>query len=68
MLNGVTIKFFKEHEDRWYKVKETAYNYFEINDCIAWAKYCIDNNYAWLQDSLQKQIEIKKAKSLKLNN
>jgi hypothetical protein len=59
MLKGVTIKFFKEHENRWYKIKETTYDFFEINDCIAWAKNAIDNNYADFQDRLQKQIILK---------
>lgn len=56
MLDGVTIKFFRLHENRWYKLKETAYNYFEINDCIAWAKNVIDNGTAYFEDRLSKQL------------
>lgn len=59
MYKGVTIKFFRLHEDRWYKVKETSYSYFRLNECIAWAKSAIDNNSAWFEESLIKQIRSK---------
>lgn len=61
MYRGVTIKFFKEHENRWYKLKDITYEYFEINDCISWAKSCIDNNYQWFQERLSKFVAEKSA-------
>lgn len=59
MYNGVTVKFFKEHNGRWYKLKDTKWDYFQIDNCIAWAKSAIDNNYAWFQDKLSKEVEQK---------
>lgn len=56
LFRGATIKFFKLHENRWYKLKETTYNYFEINECIAWAKNAIDNGNSYFEDRLQKQL------------
>lgn len=60
MFHGVRIKFFRICNNRWYKLKETHYNYFQIDECIAWAKNCIDKDETGYFDSLlEKQITLK---------
>lgn len=59
MFNGVTIKIFKEHGDRWYKLKDVTFDYFELDECINWVKSSIDNNYIILNDKLLKLINEK---------
>lgn len=59
MYKGATIKFFRLYENRWYKVKDVSYDYFQIDECITWAKNAIDNNSAWFEESLSKQIRLK---------
>lgn len=57
MYRGVTIKFFKEHDNRWYKLKDIAYSFMEIDECIKYAKNCIDNdNTGYFEDRLRKQL------------
>lgn len=60
MQDGVAVKFFKEHNDRWYKIKETNWDYFQLDECIAWAKGQIDNDETgYFHSLLQKQIDLK---------
>jgi hypothetical protein len=60
MHNGVTVKFFKFHDNRWYKIKETHWDYFKIDECINWAKSLIDNDETGYFDMLlKKQITLK---------
>lgn len=64
MSNGIVIKFFKEHNDRWYKIREVNYNYFKLDECIKWAKSHIDLNSSNLISRLENQIQIKSQKHL----
>ncbi len=56
MRDGMTIKFFRLHENRWYKVREKSWTYFELNAAISWAKNYIDTMQGFLQDKLDKQL------------
>lgn len=60
MKGGMWIKFFKLHNNKWYKLREQGWTYLELNNAIVKAKNYIDNFEMNLINKLEKLVNNRK--------